>query len=91
MPLPVPSLADAVETLLAVAELDEVDVDAPIDDIDVDSLDLLVWALALERRYGFRLDEAVVDQLDGRMAVRDVFDLVASAWAGSATAAGEAT
>ena len=69
----IPPLEDVIAQLVEIAAVDSVDPDVAIEDLEVDSLDLIEWACALEDEYGLRVNDEDLQRL-AAMSIRQLYD-----------------
>lgn len=70
-----PSLEEVLSQLADLAEVRAVDPDTALEDLDVESLDLLEWVYDIGDRYSIEVDESIFDGVDG-LTLRDVYGRV---------------
>lgn len=71
-----PSLDQAIETIRVIADTDTVDADMRIEELDVDSIDLLEWLYEFETEMGVELDESLFNDLRPTVTLREVYGLI---------------
>lgn len=74
-----PDLDEVLVSLKEISEAKTIDPDAPIDDLDVDSLDVLEWLYSIEESSGLKIDESIFDDIGGESTIREIYSLVAEA------------
>lgn len=75
-PSSLPSVEELLVELAAIAEVEAVNPDLPLDDLEgigVDSLDLLEWLYGTADRYGLDVDETVFERLEEDATLRSVY------------------
>lgn len=68
--MPQPTIDDVVTHLREVADVDP-DLDAPIQSVGIDSLDLVEWMFILEEEYGVTADDDQLEEMQNS-SVRDI-------------------
>jgi acyl carrier protein len=71
-----PSIDDIERSLRAMFPSAVVDVDVPLGDLDIDSMDLLEWLYALVEDHGLEMDEDALQQVDDEITVRQLYEIV---------------
>jgi len=79
MAIDIPPLDNVLVELAHISDTGPIDPDAPIADLDVDSLDLLEWLYGLEQDSSVELDETLFDDLNGEMTIREIYERIRSA------------
>ena len=73
-----PSLEDMIEKLKIIAEIPDIDVDKPIQQLGIDSLDLLEWVYSLED-FGTPVSEEMIANVDFSQSLREIYESVRDA------------
>jgi acyl carrier protein len=73
--MPFPTLDEAIETIRTIADIEDVHADMRIEELDVDSIDLLEWLYELETTIGMQLDESLFNELTPAATLREVYAL----------------
>ena len=72
-----PSLDEVVHQLRAIAEDENIDAEAKLKDLDVDSLDVMEWIFEIEGQAKFDIDAALYDKdVLERSTVRDFYESI---------------
>lgn len=79
-----PSLEETIETIRTIADTDELDADTRIEELDVDSIDLLEWLYEIETEQGIALDESLFEGLTPTVTLREVHELIRGYFASKA-------
>ena len=69
-----PTLEELVRQLSVVAEIDDLDPDRPIEELGVESIDILEWFYVLEEEYSIKVSDEFISELSPEMTLRQVFD-----------------
>jgi len=71
-----PTLDEAIDAIRVIADTDALDADMRIEDLDVDSIDMLEWLYEIEESVGVQIDESLFSNLSPSVRLREVYELV---------------
>ncbi len=77
--MPTPTLDDIRASLTTMFPSAEIDLDVPMGDLDIDSMDLLEWLYTLVEEHGLEIDEEALQAVDDEMTIRELYASVFSA------------
>lgn len=72
--MPPPTIDELIRELGVVAEIDDLDPDRPIEDLDLESIDILEWFYVLEEEHGIKVSDEFISELSPEMTLRQVYE-----------------
>lgn len=74
--MPAPTIDDIRRSLEALFPSATIDLDVPMGDLGIDSMDLLEWLYALVEDHGVDIDEEALQAVDDEMTIRQLYESV---------------
>jgi acyl carrier protein len=71
-----PSTEEIVDSLHEMFPAANVELDSPLGELDIDSMDLLEWLYTLVEVHGLEMDEGRLQEVDESMTLRELYDSV---------------
>jgi acyl carrier protein len=76
--VPAPTIDDIRASLTSLFPSATIDLDVPMGDLGIDSMDLLEWLYALVEDHGVEIDEEALQAVDDEMTIRQLYESVFS-------------